>query len=212
MKIYGADLSTPVIKVRMVANFLKIDYEYKKVDLRAGETRTEEFLRRHPAGKIPVIEDGSFVLFESNAIIRYLADKNNSEIYPKDLKQRALVDQWIDFGSMHVGNGMTRVLYNKVIAPRFGLETDERSLKDGLKFLEQFLPVVDNQLKRMGCLASEKLTLADFNLLATVDPLEAIGFDIFQYAHLKKWRDQLRTQEFYQKIHKFYGETMMTKR
>ena len=63
LKIYGADLSAPANKVRMTANALGIEYEYIRVSIRDGENRTEEYLKMHPAGKVPVIDDDGFVLF-----------------------------------------------------------------------------------------------------------------------------------------------------
>jgi glutathione S-transferase len=68
--IYGSDFSAPANKVRFVANALGLDYEYKVVRIRDGENKTEEFKKMHPAGKIPVINDHGFILFESNAIIK----------------------------------------------------------------------------------------------------------------------------------------------
>ena len=78
LKIYGADLSGPANKVRFVANYLGLKYDYVVVKLREGEHQKPEFLKINPIGKIPAIEDDGFTLFESNAICRYLADKNNS--------------------------------------------------------------------------------------------------------------------------------------
>ena len=212
LKIHGADLSGPALKVRYVANALGIEHEYKRVNVMGGETRTEAFLRLHPAGKIPVIEDDGFVLFESNAIVKYFADKNGSQFYPKDLKKRAIVDQWIDFSSFHVGMALSKVFYNRVIAQRIGESVDENSLKDGLKFLDRFLPVIDAQLKKNKYLAGNEMTLADFDLLAILDPSEASGIDLTPYQAIVKWRDPLRKQDFYQKCHKVYGESMMAKK
>lgn len=212
LKVYGADLSSPALKVRYVANALEIPYEYQRVNVMGGENRTEAFLKLHPAAKIPVIDDDGFVLFESNAIIRYLADKSGSQFYPKDLKKRAIVDQWIDFTSLHVGMALNKVFYNRVIVHRIGGEVDETSLKEGLKFLDRFLPVVNNQLNKGKYLAGNELTLADFNLLAVLDPSEASGVDLKPYAAVSKWRDELRKQDFYQKVHKVYGESLMAKK
>ncbi len=64
LKIYGADLSGPSCKVRFVANALGLAYEYMKVDLVKGANRSEAHLRLHPAGKVPVIDDDGFVLFD----------------------------------------------------------------------------------------------------------------------------------------------------
>lgn len=205
MKLYGGDLSFFVSKVRMLMNYLDMDYTYERVSIPKGETRTPEYLRMHPGGKIPALDDDGFYLFESNAMLRYLAQKVNSPLYPTALKQRAQVEQWIDFVSMHVGNGISRVLFNKVIAPKFGMPVDENSLKDGMAFLERFLPVVENQLAKSSYLAGDALTLADFVLLATVDPLEIIGVDVAAYPKLQAWRESLRAQPFYQKVHAAYG-------
>ena len=118
LKIYGTELSSPSNKVKFVANELGLEYEYKSVNLISGENKLEEHLKLHPAGKVPVIDDDGFVLFESNAIIRYLAVKSDSPLYPAGTKQRALVDQWSDFVSLHISSSVGRILMNRVFAPR----------------------------------------------------------------------------------------------
>ena len=208
LKIYGSDLSSPANKVRFVANALGLKYEYVSVNLREGEHMKAEYKKIHPANKIPAIDDDGFNLFESNAIIRYLAGKNNSPLYPKDMKQRAEVDQWIDFGSMHVGMALSKVVYNRLFAPRRGLPADENSVKEGLGFLDRFLPVVDEQLGKSKYLAGSQMTLADINLLALLDPAELANVDLSKYKYLTAWRDNLRKQDFYTKCYKEYGEML----
>lgn len=208
LKIYGSDLSSPANKVRFVANALNLPYEYVRVNLRAGEHMKPEYKQVHPANKIPAIDDDGFVLFESNAIIRYLADKCASPLYPKDLKARAVVEQWIDFGSMHVGAAASKVVYNRIFAPIRGIPIDESSLKEGLSFLARFLPVVDEQLGRSKYLAGDQMTLADINLLALLDPAEIANIDLAPYKNITVWRNSLRTKEFYTKCHKEYGEAL----
>ncbi len=208
LTIYGADLSSPSNKIRFTANFLGIPYEYKRVSLRDGENRSPEFLKLHPAGKVPVINDDGFVLFESDAIIKYLAQKQNSPIYPKDFKQRALVDQWIDFVTIHVGGAVAKVLFNRVFAPMIKEPVDERSISDGVKFLNRFLPVVENQFGKNRYLSGNELTLADIDLLANLDPVEAGSIDLSPYKNIGKWRKELQQKEFYTKCHKEYGEAL----
>ncbi len=208
LKIYGADLSTPSCKVRFVANELGLDYEYKQVDLVKGENRLEGHLKLHPAGKVPVIDDDGFILFESSAIIRYLAVKCESPLYPAGLKQRAVVDQWSDFSSHHVGSPMGRVLFNRVFAPFLNQEVDERSISENLAFLERFLPVVDKPLEERRYLAGGELTLADFNLLAALDPAEVAQVDLSKYLNITRWRKDIMGRDFYLKCHKSYGDVL----
>ena len=208
LKIYGSDLSSPANKVRFVANYLALKYDYIFVNLRQGDQHKPEFLKINPVGKIPAIDDDGFTLFESNAICRYLADKHNSPIYPKGLKERATVEEWLDFGSMHVGAAVSKVVYNRIFAAIRKIEVDERSMKEGLEFLTRFLPIVDNQLAKNKYLLGNQITLADFNMLAMLDPVEAAHIDIAQYGHIVKWRNDLKKQEFYTKCHKEYGESL----
>jgi glutathione S-transferase len=208
LKIYGADLSTPSCKVRFAANALGLAYEYKKVDLVKGENRSEAHLRLHPGGKVPVIDDDGFVLFESNAIIKYLAEKSKSALYPSGAKQRAVVDQWMDFVSHHIATALSRVLFNRVFAPFLKVEVDERGISEGLSFLERFLPVVDSPLKERRYLAGSELTLADLNLLSALDPAEVAQVDLSGYLNITRWRKDLQSRDFYTRCHKSYGDAL----
>ncbi len=210
LKIYGSDLSSPSNKVRFTANFLGLPYEYIKINLREGEQQRPEFLKINPIGKIPSIDDNGFCLFESNAIIRYLADKNNSPLYPKGLKERAVVDAWIDFGSIHVGVNLMKVTYNRLFAPMRGQPIDENSIKDGLTFLNRFLPIVDNQLGKNKYVAGAAMTLSDINLLSLLDPAEVSGIEFAPYQNITKWRNALKQEKFYTQCHQDYEEAVKT--
>lgn len=209
LKIYGFDFSSPANKVRMCANALGLEYEYIQVNMQEGEHKSDKYLAVNPAGKVPAIDDDGFTLFESNAIMKYFCDKSSSSFYPKDPLERAVVDQWCDFVSIHVYMALGRVVFNKIVAPQMGFDVDERSLRDGQVFLGQFLPVIEGQLGKTELLAGDELTIADFCLLATVDPAEMIELDLTPYPKLNAWRENLRAQEFYQNVHKFFGESMM---
>ncbi len=210
LKIYAFPLSLPSNKVRYVANYMGLDYEYVPVNLMAGEHMKDEHLKLHPAGKVPVMDDDGFVLFESGSIIKYLAEKHGSTLYPADLAERAQVDKWTDFVSLHVNNGVNRVFFNRVLAPVVGVEVDERSVTDGLSFLDRFLPVVENQLSENPYIAGDKLTLADFNLLSVLDPAEASQIDLSPYPHISAWRSRLQNEEFYTRCHKSYTDALQS--
>jgi len=208
--IYGNDFSTPCTKVRFVANALKLDYEYRKLDLMKGEQKTESYLKLHPAGKVPVLQDGDFTVFESNSIIRYLAQKNSSSLYPQDLKQQTIVNEWMDFASIHIAIPMGKILFNRVIYKFLNAEVDPRSLADGIQFLQNSLPVLEKQIAKNGNIAGAELSLADFSLLAALDPAEAAGVDLAAYPALSAWRKDLMSKDFYQKCYASYGAMLQS--
>ena len=201
LTIYGFDFSSPANKVRFAANAMGLQYEYKRVNLFTGEQKSPEFLKLNPVGRVPAIDDNGFKVFESAAIIRYLAQKNNSPLYPQDLQKRTIVDQWIVFANLHVATALARVTFNRVMYKFLNTEKDERSLNDGIKFLGQFLPTVEKQLKENKFLAGSEMTLADINLLAVLDPIELSSVDLSAYPSIVNWRKNLRSQSFYTKCH-----------
>jgi len=207
LNIYGFPLSSPTNKVRYVANYLEIPYKFHLINLAQGEHLKPEFLKINPYGRIPCIENDSFRLAESNAIIRYLSDMQQSALYPVELKARAIVDQWIDYGSQHVLLAAARIMFNTYFYKFAKVQQDERAIQDGIKYLGQYLPVVNNQLSQHAYITGETITLADFVLIAALDVAELIHLDLAIYPHISEWRTKLMHEPFYQKTHESYTVT-----
>lgn len=195
LTIYGSKMSGSCAKVEYVAKLLKIPYEFKELDTQK-DLQTPEHLSRHPVGKIPAIDDDGFSMFESGAIIRYLCDKNNSDYYPKDLKKRAIVDQWMDFCTHHVGSALLKIASQKVFAPMRGLTVDVSKIEEGQKEADRFLPAVEAQLRKHKFLAGDKMTIADITLLTTLFYADKSQFDLSKYTNLFKWRHVMQGMDF----------------
>lgn len=206
LKIYGTPLSSPTNKVRYVANYLNVPYEFQLINLAAGEQKKPEFLKINAYGKTPAMDDNGFTLSESNAIIRYLAAKQKSDLYPTDLQQRARVDQWMDYAAQHVGMALSKIMYNTYFYKMAKAERDERSLQDGKTFLAMYLPIVENQLTQHAFVAGDTLTLADFVLLSALDTCELVQVDLTPFTHIVSWRKKLMGETFYTKCHTSYTD------
>src|SRR5262249_24185848 len=97
MKLHFNPVSTASRPVVLFCAEAKIAYEPVVVDMMSGAHLKEPFLKINPSDMVPVLEDGDFVLTESSAIMKYLADKTESPLYPKDLKKRARVNERMDW-------------------------------------------------------------------------------------------------------------------
>ncbi len=204
LHIYGLSLSSPTNKVHYVANYLQIPYEFHEVNLREGEHRTPAYLKTNPYGKIPAIEDNGFNLAESNAIICYLASKQKSELYPQDIQQRALVDQWLDFSAQHVAMTTSKIMRNTYFYKFINAPRDDHSLEEGRTFVNQYLPIIEQQLTTHTYIAGKTLTLADFSLLSALDVCEVVEVDLSAYKQITAWRKNLMGQSFYTDCHESY--------
>lgn len=208
LTLYSNPLSSPANKIRFLLHYLAIPYELKIVNIGAGEQRQSDFLKINPYGKVPAIDDNGFRLAESNAILRYLADKHLSSVYPKNLEERAVVEQWLDFAANHISLATSKIMFNTYIYRLItGATKDERSLQDGRLWLENYLPMLERQLTKHAYIAGSHLTIADFSLLAALDVAELIDINLTAYPHLKTWRYNLMAEAFYQDCHSSYVVT-----
>ena len=209
LRIYHSPLSTPANKVRMCANALGLEYEAIAVNLREREHKTPAYLAINPFGKVPAIDDDGFYLFESNAIMKYLARKQDSDLYPSELQAQAVVDEWCDFAASLLAPAYGRVVYNRILAPLSGAKVSEESLADGLKFVGNYLPILEQRCTTSGFIAGHEMTIADIALLATLDPSEACGIELSGYPKLYSWREALRADDFYKAVHEYYGQGVL---
>ncbi len=205
LTIYGSDLSAPAIKVRLLASYMGLEHKWQLVNLREGEQKQEWFVKINPVGKVPAIDDNGFFLFESNAICRYLCDKNNSPLFPKDPSKRAVIDQWVEYVTQHISGNFTPVIYNRVFAARMGRPVNEAAIADGIKFLGMYFPVLEAQLTKHKYIVSNEISLADIVLFAMLEPAEVASVDLSVYPKLHAWRNTLKQQSFYTTCYQEYG-------
>ena len=200
LKIYGNRMSSNANKVEYTVVALGMEYEYKDMDFQK-DLKTEWYMKLNPSGKIPTIDDDGFILFESVAICKYLCDKKGSDLYPKDLKKRAIVEQWIDFTIQHVASAVAKIAFAKIFGPMMGKAVDEAGAKEGDELLKRFLPIVDAQIGKHKFLVFDKLSLADIILLASLQYTEPLKYDLSPYKNLSAWRKKMMEMDFYKKVH-----------
>ncbi len=205
MKLYVHPLSPPALGVLFTAEAMGLDYEKSVMNLASGEQRSPEYLAINPKGKVPVMNDGGFILSESAAIMRYLAKRENSPLYPDDAKAQARVEEWMDFIAHHIRTPYGRVQFNRMVAPMIGQPPDEKSIEQALMFLSQNLPFIETQLSQTPFLCGDEMSLADIALIAALDSSEAIKIDLSPYPVLSGWRSERRSEDFYTSVHSHFG-------
>ena len=200
MRLYNANFSPNALRVRAVANELGIELEIVEVDIRKGDNRSHEFLARNPNAKVPVLEDGDFVLWESRAICAWLAAlKPEAGLYPADPKARAIVDQWAWWQAIHLGPAMQKLSFEVVLKERFGMgDPDPTVVEAERKATDQFLAVLEGGLEGRDWIAGD-LSLADFYLATTFMYREPAGISLASLPNVAGWIERLEARESWQK-------------
>ncbi len=189
MILYGSPLSCHTRRVRIFCDEAGIDYTYKSVNLMDGEQHRPEVLALNPNGKVPVIDDGGFVLNESHTIMRYLADKYGQETwYPKALEARARVDAWLDWVHTRLGIEVGKVFLHTLV---FGERGDPQKIEEAKGWLSQILPVMNTALEKQSHLAGEQITLADIAAATSLSDLEQARYPLDAYPAIQQWYQDL---------------------
>ena len=143
LKVYGRANSINVRKVLWMLGELGLPYEREDWGRGYRPTSEQAFRDINPVGVVPVIDDGDFRLRESNTIVRYLAEKHGRvDLYPKDLRQRARVEAWMDWASTELYQGMRTVFHALVVKNPAFADMAESGAKDWaaqMQVLEGFL-------------------------------------------------------------------------
>ncbi|MDH6260968.1 glutathione S-transferase [Bradyrhizobium sp. BR13661] len=198
LTVYGRKSSFNLQKVMWLVGELGIAHKHVELGGSFGGLDTAEFLAMNPHGRVPVIDDSGVVVWESYAILRYLAAKYSSEtsFWPTNQAERAKADQWMDWSQTALQPAfLVGVFWGWYRTPEA-----QRNLAAVDKALEQtsrYLKHVDHQLKGRSFMLGDRLSLADI----------PIGTHLYRYLNLdlprpnlpnvERWYERLQSRSAY---------------
>ena len=194
LKLHAFPLSPRGFKVLVVANHIGIDYEFCLCDLRNGGQRTPEFAALNPNQKMPVLEDGAFSLWESNAIIHYIAARqSDSGMMGADAQARADVLRWLFWESTTWDPACATLVYENAVKGLFGLgEPDPAEVEKGLQRFNAAARILNAQLTGRAFIRGAQITLADFAVGSALTATQMAKLPVDSYPEIKRWSDQLQ--------------------
>jgi glutathione S-transferase len=181
LRIYGI-ARTRAYRVLWVAMELGLDYQHLPIEIGDAGARSPEFLAINPNGRLPVIVDDGFVLFESLAITLYLA-KKHGKLYPSTLEGEARAWQWSFWAIAEVDRGVNIWSLHAVRLPP--QERNAALREEALKVIAAPFRVLDAALATTPYLLGDDFTVADLNVAAVIS--RAIDMDLSHVPHLKAW-------------------------
>ena len=189
MKLFFHPLSGNSRRALLVAAHLDVALERIQVDLATGEQRGAPHLARNPNGRVPVLDDDGFVLWESRAIMQYLAEKTPGQtLYPADLRGRADVNRWLFWCAAHMAPANTVLVFENFVKPLTGRgQPDAAEVARGVALVAQYAPVLDAHLTGKTWVALDRLTLADFSLASSFALAGPARLPIAPYENLRAW-------------------------
>ncbi|KAH6708726.1 glutathione S-transferase [Leptodontidium sp. MPI-SDFR-AT-0119] len=204
--LYGARGSTNTDRVRLtLAEGGFTDYELVLLNLQKGEQKSEENMKRHPWGKVPVITfPEGFTLYESRAICKYLAKKYSFPLLPPDtdVEAAALFDQAESAELLYFADPAGKIAFEKFAKKFMGLPADEAVVAGALKSVEAFFDVAERLLQQKDYMAGKDFSLADIYYIPLIQRLFACGYGnvVLSRKAVSAWWDRCINRPAIQKL------------
>jgi glutathione S-transferase len=198
LKILGRATSSNVQKVLWFCDEDGSDYEHDNdIGGAFGRNDQPEYLAMNPNGKVPTVIDDGFVLWESNSIVRYLARKHKSALYPSEFEARHLVERWMDWQlsvlALHQGTVLGGLIRTKPEDRDMAkIEASQRGWADGMAILDAHL--ADNEY-----VGGEAFTLADIPLGSIIHRWFNLNFEKPDMPHARRWYELISERPAVQK-------------
>ena len=209
VKLYMHPVSTATRPVRLfiAENGIKCDEEI--VDITQGAHYQEPYASLNPNRLVPMLEDGDLRLTESSAILKYLADKVGSPAYPKDLKQRAKVNEAMDWLNTNFYREWGYNLCYPQLFPHLKRRSDEAqaaTLEFGRENAKRWLKILNDHWigPNNNYLCGNQITIADYFGTCLVTLGEVIGVDFSPYPNVKRWLDTMKKLPTWPKVNEVF--------
>ncbi|MBV9538399.1 MAG: glutathione S-transferase family protein [Acidisphaera sp.] len=190
MRLYVFPPSGRVLGLMALRNHLALDCEVVTVDLGGGDQLTPDYVALNPNRKVPTLEDDGFVLWESNAILFYMAAKRpQSGVWPGDVQAQADVLRWLVWESAHWdAESCGMVSYEKASKAVLGRgPPDPGFIARGEQNFARFAAVLDGWLRGRTWLTGERLTIADFSVGGLVPSAQRMGLPVADFPEIGRW-------------------------
>jgi len=188
MNVYVDPMTINCRKVLAGLKLLDVGYTLMPVNYLAAEHKSTEYLALNPNGSLPVIQDGDFTLWESNAILQYAADKFEREVcYPREAQARADINRWLLWESSSWMPTCYVYLRENCVKPFLGGETDHVVLASEAENFAKLAGILDARLASSSWLCGDAPTIADIAVAAPMHLHFWSGLPLHDHPHLQRW-------------------------
>lgn len=188
LRIWGRLSSINVRKVVLCAQVLELPFERIDAGLSYGVVNTPDYRAKNPNGLVPLLEDGDFTLWESNAIVRYLCAREASPLYPQDLQRRADAERWMDWQQTTLNPAGSPGFKQLIRTPE--AQRDPAVIAASVAATEPLFAQLDDHLSRQPFMAGEALTMADIPIACEVHRWWGLPQPRPAWPHLERWYAQ----------------------
>jgi glutathione S-transferase len=192
MKLYHFSASTNSRKVRILLIEKGLEFERINVDLTKREQKNPEYLKIHPFGQVPALDDEGFILYDSTIINEYLEDEYpHPPLLPNDSEGRARARMMEDFRDIHFTPSFVEIIH-EIRKPE--AERDQKVIQNAKGIITQCFDRIERELEGREYLAGT-FSLADISYMPNIALLERLEIPVDpKYKNMRAWIDRLKAR------------------
>lgn len=198
LKVWGRSNSVNVQKVVWCLAEIGIEFERRDAGREFGINDQDWFLRLNPNGKVPLLQDGDFALWESNTIVRYLSAKYDfGGLCPSSVEQRADAERWMDWALSSLSRSHAIAFWNLIRTP--AAERNMGAVAKAVAQTNAAFSILDQHLATRDYVIGTELTMGDIPIGAIANRWFSLeGIERLQWPHLRRWYQHLTARSAFQ--------------
>jgi glutathione S-transferase len=208
MKLHYSPASTTSLPIVLFCAEQQITLDLAVVDLMTGQQKSESYLKLNPWGLVPALDDDDFVLTESSAILKYIADKVESSAYPRELRARARVNERMDWINTEVYRELGYHFVYPQILPHHARSPDaaqSTTVAWGRDRATRALGILDRQvLGHHAYLCGDAITIADYFAAQLIHVGSLVGASYSQYPNLTRWYESMKALPSWKQVNEVF--------
>ncbi len=203
MEVFADPITVNCRKVFAGLKMMGVDYEHNNVDYFTAQQKSPEYTAINPNQSLPALRDGDLVLWESNAMLQYIADKNGKdEFYPRDTVARADVNRWLFWESAHWFPSTYVYLVENCVKPVLGSEPDPAVLDGERERFDRLAGLLNDRLADRKYIMGDSVTIADIAVAAPMHLHEWQQLPLDDYPNIRAWMtERIEPQPFWKATH-----------
>lgn len=199
LALHGFPMSPNTRRVRLALEEVGAPYEFVAVDLMTGAHRTDAYKELNPTMRVPVLVDGDYRLWESNACLHYLAERFPEKgLLPEGARGRGLVSQWVFMNAAHLSPAVAHVFAHSIRLPEE--QRIPKMVENGRIEIDRCLGPLDARLSTREFVV-DKFGVADLSIAPTLGYAPMLGIDLSRFPHVAAWMARVQARESWQRIY-----------
>jgi glutathione S-transferase len=196
--LHGFTMSPNTRRVWLMLEELGVPYEVVPVDLMTGEHKGDPYRALNPTMRVPTLIDGDFVLWESNAILEYLADHlPDAKLGPQTARERGDVARWMFMNAAHLSPSIARIFAHTIRLPED--QRLPRIVEEGRADVARCLVALESQLEGKEYVVG-RYTIADISIAASLSAAPMLGIDLTKTPNVDAWMKRMSARPAWKKI------------